>query len=86
MILCAAPTYLERHGAPEAPSDLTGHHWLGLDRETPETVVAAETTSSFLLHVDDGKGRHERIDLPIHVATTKGLSPDNRVTCLVVVG
>lgn len=74
MVLCAAPIYLERHGGPEAPSDLPGHHWLGLDREAPDTIMAEEAMTSFPLHMDDGKGRHEKIDLPIHIATTNQIA------------
>lgn len=70
MILCAAPAYLERHGQPEAPAELDGHQWLGLDRETPETMTAGEGILGFPLHLNDGKGRYETVDLPIHVATT----------------
>ncbi len=74
MILCAAPTYLERHGQPEAPSELDRHQWLGLDRETPEMVAAGEATSSFPLNLDDGKGRREKSDVPIHIATTNQIA------------
>lgn len=66
MILCAAPAYLERHGQPEAPGELGRHQWLGLDRETPETITAGEAISIFPLTLNDGKGRHEKIDVPIH--------------------
>lgn len=74
MVLCAAPAYLERHGSPETPSDLASHHWLGLDRETPERIAAGAATASFALRLDDGHGRHDRIDLPIHVATTNQIA------------
>lgn len=74
MIPCAAPAYLERHGQPEAPADLARHQWLGLDRETPETITAGEAISSFPLTLNDGKGRHEKIDLPIHIATTNQIA------------
>lgn len=74
MILCAAPTYIDRHGLPEVPSELTGHRWLGLDREASGTAVASEAMSSFVLHMNDGKGRHEKVDLPIHIATTNQIA------------
>jgi DNA-binding transcriptional LysR family regulator len=74
MILCAAPAYLERYGQPQAPSELDRHQWLSLDRDTPGTVTAGEALSSFPLNLDNGKGRHERIDLPIHVVTTNQIA------------
>jgi DNA-binding transcriptional LysR family regulator len=74
MILCAAPAYLECHGQPEAPGELGRHQWLGLDREKPETITAGEAISSFPLHLADGRGRHEKIDVPIHIATTNQIA------------
>jgi len=74
MILCAAPAYLERHGQPQAPTELDRHQWLGLDRETPGTITTGEAISSFPLNLDNGKGRHERIDLPVHVVTTNQIA------------
>jgi DNA-binding transcriptional LysR family regulator len=35
MILCASPDYLERHGTPASPQQLSSHHWLAFGRETP---------------------------------------------------
>ena len=74
MILCAAPAYLERHGQPKAPGELDRHQWLGLDRDTPGTVTAGEAISNFSLNLDNGKGRHERIDIPIHFVTTNQIA------------
>jgi DNA-binding transcriptional LysR family regulator len=35
MILCAAPDYLARMGAPATPQQLPAHQWLAFGRETP---------------------------------------------------
>jgi DNA-binding transcriptional LysR family regulator len=45
IILCAAPDYLERMGAPVTPQQLPAHQWLAFDRETsmdarPDGVAA----------------------------------------------
>ncbi len=74
IILCAAPAYLERHSQPEAFAELDRYQWLGLDRETPETIKAGEAISSFTLNLADGRGRHEKIHLPIHIATTNQIA------------
>jgi DNA-binding transcriptional LysR family regulator len=74
LILCAAPTYLERSGTPEEPSDLARHHWLGLDREALDRIAARDAAATFALHLNDRQGRHEKIELPIHVATTNQIA------------
>ena len=74
MILCAAPAYLERHGQPQAPAELDHHQWLGLDRDILGTVTDGEAISNFPLNLDNGKDRHERIDLPIHAVTTNQIA------------
>ena len=33
MLLCAAPSYLQRHGAPLQPADLVAHQWLAFARK-----------------------------------------------------
>lgn len=33
MLLCAAPGYLQRHGAPLQPADLASHQWLAFERK-----------------------------------------------------
>lgn len=49
MLLCAAPSYLERHGTPECPRDLDGHHGIrfrypnsGKIQDWPLTLAAGE--------------------------------------------
>jgi DNA-binding transcriptional LysR family regulator len=45
MILCAAPAYLERHGAPASPGELAGHQWLAFARETTEAPPLEQTAA-----------------------------------------
>lgn len=35
MVICAAPSYLARHGWPQSPADLSGHDCLGLAHWLP---------------------------------------------------
>ena len=74
LILCAAPAYLEHRGIPEEPADLAQHRWLGLDRETPDRIAAGDAVARFALRLDDRHGRHEKIELPIHVATSNQIA------------
>lgn len=60
-LICAAPSYLARHGHPRRPDDLrTGHHRL---------AFAHEVDRSWLFEVQHGP---QRIDLPIRHRTNCG--------------
>jgi DNA-binding transcriptional LysR family regulator len=60
-ITCAAPAYLERHGCPQTPEDLTGHRTVGLRSITTGTVRPFE-----FLH----DGGLTRIDVPAPFSVT----------------
>lgn len=74
MILCAAPAYLDRHGQPEAPVELDRHQWLGLDRETPETIRTGEAIPNVPLNLRDGTGRCANVHLSAHITTTNQIA------------
>ncbi len=55
-ILVASPEYLEKHGAPSTPSELTTHQWITFDRNTTWKFQNGETVSaSRSLAVNDGE-------------------------------
>lgn len=62
--LCAAPDYLTRHGVPQTPAALLGHHWLS------QSGTAAATRGLPLRHAD---GRTE------HVAPVPRVSSNNQL-------
>lgn len=49
MILCASPGYLDRHGAPAAPQDLSTHRWLALAREARMESSSASLAADAML-------------------------------------
>lgn len=51
-ILCASPGYLDRFGAPDDPTDLSGHRLLAFREAIPRTLISSD-------------GRSERFD-PLH--------------------
>lgn len=79
MILCAAPTYLERHGAPDSPHDLVSHHWLALARD------AVELPNDDLAHVPNllpqleldfhgASGERQHVRVGVRIASNNQLS------------
>lgn len=79
IILCAAPHYLERHGAPGSPDELTQHHWLALARDATELPLdVAEqrgdrlpTLSMDLFHAKEGS---RRVQVGVRVASNNQLA------------
>jgi DNA-binding transcriptional LysR family regulator len=79
MILCAAPDYVERHGAPGSPHDLVGHHWLAFARETVEapkddTALAAERLPALALDLHGAAGERQRVQVGVRIASNNQLS------------
>lgn len=44
-VLCAAPDYLERHGTPQAPSELEHHALIAFQNQSPRNLRAADGRS-----------------------------------------
>ena len=72
--LCASPSYLARHGTPDSPADLAGHHWLALTRDLDErpSEESAEDAGVpvFPLEWLEEGGRRERLMLPARTTTS----------------
>jgi DNA-binding transcriptional LysR family regulator len=58
LVCCAAPSYLARHGVPQAPEDLAGHACLGYDYSTLRNVWPFRDR--------EGRERNVRIAGPVH--------------------
>jgi len=66
VILCAAPAYIERHGMPDTPQALAGHHWLGAMRETTEAPTGGDLAPFIDFALQQGALREQlRIDVRI---------------------
>jgi DNA-binding transcriptional LysR family regulator len=79
MILCAAPTYVERHGAPSALHDLPSHHWLALARDTvdvpqDDATPAAERLPSLALDLHGTTGERQRVHVGVRIASNNQLA------------
>lgn len=74
VILCAAPSYVERHGAPGSLHDLAGHHWLAATRDIVDapqdgTAQAAERLPTLTLDLHDENGTRERVQVGVRIAS-----------------
>jgi len=72
VILCAAPTYLERHGMPDTPQALVDHHWLGSMREASEPKGDA-SAPSMALDLRQGE-QHESVQVDLRIVSNNQLS------------
>jgi len=79
MILCAAPAYVERHGAPASPRDLTEHHWLAFARDTfdaPQegSAQAAVRLPTLALDLHGATGERQRIHVGVRIASNNQIA------------
>jgi DNA-binding transcriptional LysR family regulator len=74
MILCAAPAYLERHGAPGSPHDLAGHQWLSSEREAVEAPRGDGAPASLTLDLHGAAGETQRVHVDARIATNNHLA------------
>ncbi len=56
-ILCASPTYLAKHGAPQTPEDLKNHQLLVFESAKPRKLKSTINQGECLLPPTDGKHR-----------------------------
>lgn len=72
-MLCAAPGYLDRRGAPGAPEDLPGHDWLKMTGAGPgyaHSAEAAPGTEAMNLELAAAGRAAERIRVRVRTTTT----------------
>jgi len=79
MILCAAPAYIERHGAPSSPHDLVSHQWLASAREMVEaphdtTAPTTERLPAQALDLHGTAGERQRVHVPVRIASNNQLA------------
>ena len=79
IILCAAPAYVERHGMPGSPHDLTNHHWLASARETAEVpqddmARADERLPTLALDLHGAGGERQRVQVGVRIASNNQLA------------
>lgn len=79
MVLCCAPSYLERHAAPSAPGDLTQHQWLGPAHEAVDATHAAmpataERAPAMTLDLHGPAGEREQVGVAVRIASNNLLA------------
>lgn len=79
IILCAAPAYIEQHGAPSSPDDLARHHWLASARETVDTPMddaapGGERMPTLALDLRTEKGKRQRVSVGVRIASNNQLA------------
>jgi DNA-binding transcriptional LysR family regulator len=74
MILCAAPAYIERHGAPASPDELARHHWLSSERETVAAPHVDTAPAALSLDLHGASGARQRVHVDARIATNNHLA------------
>jgi DNA-binding transcriptional LysR family regulator len=72
-IVCAAPGYLERHGVPATPADLSSHHWLANARHTVD-AAPGDALPAITLNVTDAAGVAQEVQVGVRIASNNQLS------------
>lgn len=68
MILCAAPAYIERHGAPTSPLDLARHQWLASARDTVD-ISLDDSLPTLALDLQGAAGEQQRVQVGVRIAS-----------------
>lgn len=75
MIVCASPSYLERHAAPSEPRDLASHHWLAGERESAAAAEGADGLPRMALEMFEADGRaSQTVAVGVRIASNNQLS------------
>jgi DNA-binding transcriptional LysR family regulator len=74
MILCAAPSYIERRGAPFSPDDLIGHQWLASERDVRDVQATVERMPSLALHLKNSSGDDQRVDADVRMTSNNQIA------------
>jgi DNA-binding transcriptional LysR family regulator len=72
-IVCAAPTYLERHPMPAVPADLAHHHWLAGARSIVD-AAPGDAPPVMVLNPVDAHGVAQRVEVGVRIASNNQLS------------
>lgn len=68
-LMCAAPAYLQRHGGPECPQDLSSHHWCAYRHD-----AAAHGSPHMTLDLHGTGGERQRIPVPVRYASNNQMA------------
>ncbi len=66
MILCAAPSYLQRYGTPTAPQELAAHQWLAFGRDLQFATVPMD------MHL--AGGQQQLVDVEARITSNNQIS------------
>lgn len=78
-VLCGAPAYVERHGAPVSPQDLARHQWLASAKDAIEGSPSgpgspADRRSALALDLHGPAGERERLEVAVRVTSNNQLA------------
>lgn len=75
-VLCASPSYLERHGRPETIEELHRHDWLGLIRDGSRSASGRHPSDvpTFALEVMRQDGLPDTVALPLRTTTNNQIA------------
>lgn len=69
-LLCASPSYLEQHGTPLSPSELSAHQWIALSRDIQESSIFKEHRPTVKLEMTNPQGDTEFVTVEARITST----------------
>ncbi len=70
LALCAAPSYIEKHGIPLTPQDLADHQWIALARDTKESLNSQPAHTTLTLELKDSQGNMAALNVGTRITST----------------